>query len=190
MTNKQMQQLHTASRSREDRHKLEKRRLKAADYFDKGYTPAAVQRKLGGSLKACAGWWHTWHNGGREALQSSGTPGPSPSLNDEQKGILAAELCKGAGAHGYPNEVWTLERVSALIRARFDVSLEGSRVSEILRHDLGFSKQKPERRSRKRDEKKIAAWKRATLPALKKRDSTKEQYSGSSTRVRSRTSHR
>lgn len=95
----------------------------------------------------------------------------------------------GALVHGFPTDTWTLSRIAAHIHHRFGVTLEESRVSEIL-HQLGFSKQKPERRSRKRDEKRVATWKCATLPALKKWGSREGRDSDPSTRAGSRTNRR
>jgi transposase len=154
--------------------------LKAAHLFEKGYTQAQVRSKLGGTPAAASQWYKRWEQGGVDALRSTGTPGPAPSLADADREQLCEDLRAGAREHGFPTEVWTLPRIAAHIRYRFAVDLSESRVGEIL-HELGFSKQKPERRSRERDDERIAVWKRTTWPAVKKRGSMRRHTSGSST---------
>ena len=168
MNQKEMRSLRTPSRSHEDRAALEARRLEAGRLFEKGYTQAAVRRKVGGDRSAVYQWHTKWKQGGMDALRSTGTSGPTPKLSEENKRTLADDIRAGAREHGFPTEVWTLPRIIQHVRSQFGVVLGESRVAEIL-HEIGFSKQKPERRSRERDGERIETWKRTTLPALKKR---------------------
>lgn len=168
MNQKEMRSLCTPSRSREDREKLEKRRLEAARLFEQGYTPADVRRKVGGTSAAVSQWHTTWTRGGLDALRSAGASGPTPKLTDEDKQVLKDDLLAGARTHGFPTDTWRLSRIREHIRRRFGVTLGTTRIFHILTNELGFSCQKPERRSRERDNDRIAVWKRTTWPALKK----------------------
>lgn len=82
---------------------------------------------------------------------------------------LKALLLRGAGAAGYATELWTLRRISEVIRKRFGVRYSPVGVWALLHHGLGWSWQKPERRARERDETAIARWKRNEWPRIKKR---------------------
>lgn len=82
-----------------------------------------------------------------------------------------ALLLKGARAYGFPNELWTLKRIAAVIQVEFGVRYHPSHVWKILRH-LGWSCQVPERRAIQRNEHAIAHWKRYRWPAIKKSPTT------------------
>jgi len=71
---------------------------------------------------------------------------------------LKTVLRRGAGAAGYATELWTLQRISQVIRKRFGVRYSPVGVWAVLRHGLGWSWQKPERRALQRDEAAIAQW--------------------------------
>jgi transposase len=88
-------------------------------------------------------------------------------LGPGQVAELLALLARGAVAHGYANDLWTLERVARLIGATFGVRYDPSGVWHLLRRN-GWSCQKPERRARERDEAAVRRFRRATWPAVKK----------------------
>jgi winged helix-turn-helix protein/DDE superfamily endonuclease len=67
-----------------------------------------------------------------------------------------------------PTELWTLRRIGEVVRKRFDVRYSEVGIWALLRHSLGWSWQKPERRALQRDEAAIAPWKRNEWPRLKK----------------------
>ena len=78
-------------------------------------------------------------------------------------------LRQGAKAHGWPNQLWTTQRIAELIRRHFGVSLHHDHVGRFLRQRLKWSPQKPRRRARERDEEAIAHWKRDTFPDISRR---------------------
>ncbi len=51
-------------------------------------------------------------------------------------------LLRGAGAAGYATELWTLRRISEVIRKRFGVCYSPVGVWALLRHGLQWSWQK------------------------------------------------
>ena len=142
-------------------------RQRAAELFAHGDSIRQVSQALHMSYEAARVWRRTWETGGPQALVSRPPRGRRPKLSVEQIQQLEAELLKGPRHHGYSTELWTLERMAALIRKLFGVSYHPSHVFKILRA-MGWSCQKPERRARQRDEQAIAHWRKHRWPQIKK----------------------
>jgi transposase len=92
-----------------ERERLEARRLRAAKLFATGARQAEVAGQLGVSGQAVSVWHARWQAGGTQALRSKGPSGPAPRLYDMQLAEVEQALLKGAGAHGFVGELWTLE---------------------------------------------------------------------------------
>lgn len=150
---------------------LERRRLKAAGYFEQGKTQAWVAKHLCVSRPAVWAWYWAWKDSGTAGLKSKGRSGAPPKLNGKQLIKVEALLLKGPKAQGYTTELWTLERIAKLIQKTTKVSYHPGHVWRIL-HDLGWSAQKPETRARERNEKKIKQWVRREFPRIQKKGST------------------
>jgi len=86
-------------------------------------------------------------------------------FSDEEVLRVAGELKRGAMAHGYAAELWTLPRVRRLIIDMFGRKLSTLGTWRLLRR-IGWSPQKPVRRARARDEDKIANWKQVEWPRI------------------------
>jgi transposase len=112
-------------------------------------------------------WRNAWRRGGADALQAKRSPGRPPRLTTRQQVRLVRLLTQGALAHGYRTDLWTAQRIAAVIERHFGVTYHRNHVAKLL-HQLGWSHQKPERRALERDEAAIAHWKRAVWPAAKK----------------------
>lgn len=150
---------------------LERRRRRAISLWEEGEKPSVIIRVLG----IAKGSFYRWRDA---ALQ--GECGLLPKvrerpmrLSGEQLYRLVDELKKGATAHGWPNELWTGERVGALIERLFHVRYTPDHVRKLLRGKLGWSSQKPERRGRERDEAEIERWRQEEFPRIKKRRGTR-----------------
>ena len=76
-------------------------------------------------------------------------------------------LLRGAGAAGYPTELWTLKRIGDVIRKQFGVRYTPVGVWALLRHGLRWNRQKQEQRALQRDEAAIAQWNGANGPVKK-----------------------
>jgi transposase len=92
--------------------------------------------------------------------------GPATRLSLPQQQELERLLRQGAQAHGWPNQLWTTQRIAELIRRHFGVALHHDHVGRFLRQRLQWSPQKPRRRARERNEEAIAQWKRDTFPDI------------------------
>ncbi len=147
---------------------MEERRMQAADLFEQGVTPAEIARRLGVWHQIVSEWRNAWRRSGRDGLRGAGRAGRLPKITREQLAQVEAQLAKGAEANGYPNDVWTLHRVAEVIERTTGVQYHPARVWHILRHDLGWSWQRPARRAAERNEEAIHRWIKKRWPQLKK----------------------
>jgi transposase len=145
---------------------LEARRLRAAEWFEAGWSASRVARELGVSAQAACVWRRKWQEGGADALLASPRTGRKPSLGPEALSALEAALREGPKKQGYVTNLWTLERVARLILKLFGVRLSTSQVWRVLRR-IGWSPQKPAKRAKERDEERIAAWVAEEWPRIK-----------------------
>jgi transposase len=147
---------------------LERRRRDAVAMLKHGTKPAAVAKALGVSLVSVGRWRKACREaGGTKALAARPHPGRPPKLTAGQRQQLAGLLARGPASHGYRTELWTLARVGEVIGARFGVRYHPSQVWRILL-SMGWSCQQPQCRARERDEGRIARWRRADWPRIKK----------------------
>ena len=157
---------------------LESRRRKGMRMLARGVVQAEVARALGVSRQTVSNWE-------RERLADAQAwrrrpLGRPAALDAQQKRQLAERLRRGAIAGGFPTELWTLQRIGALIERDFGVRFSTANVWLLLK-GLGFSSQRPVGRAIQRDEAAILAWKKQRWPALKKSAAAKAARSSSST---------
>lgn len=166
---------------RRDRAALESRRREAAGLFRQGLSQADVAHALKVSRQSVSRWYQQWQRGGMRSLRKSERAGRPPRLTQAQLRRVEKALLKGAVVNGYPTELWTLRRVAEVIERVTGVAYHQGHVWRILRR-LGWSRQKPARRSAERDEKRIEAWIKDDWPAIKR--GLSETTRGSSSRTR------
>ena len=143
---------------------LERRRRRAVELVEQGESPTVVARILGVRPTSI----HRWRRMARKphGLQARPVPGPTPRLTDSHLRKLERLLHQGAQKHGWPNQLWTADRVARLIRQRFGISLHPEHVRKILKHRLGWTSQKPKRKARERNDKEVERWKGDELPRI------------------------
>lgn len=146
---------------------LEARRRWAVELLAKGKTCPEVAELVGRSLSSVKRWKGAWRKGGIRAIAAKPHPGPTPRLSPKQKRQLEKILLRGSLAAGYSSDLWTCPRVAEVIRRQFGVKYHADHVWRLLRA-LNWSCQKPERRSRERDEKAIRRWRARDWPRIKK----------------------
>lgn len=143
--------------------------MQAADRFEEGrLNKAEIARELGVVHQTISDWHELYRKGGRQALRAAGRAGRLPRLDSAQLEGIEAELLKGARAHGYPNDLWSLKRVAEVIERVAGVSYHPNHVWRILHQKLGWSCQRPARRAVERNEDAIEHWVKNTWPAIKK----------------------
>lgn len=148
--------------------RLQQRRLKAMELLQAGLSQAEVARQLGVTPGAVSQWKKKALQEGPQALLAKPQPHRPCKLTPSQCQQLLAMLREGPCRHGYPTHLWTLPRVTALIEKHFGVRYDPSGVWHLLRR-LGWTCQKPQRRSRRRDQSAIDRWRSEDWPRLKKR---------------------
>jgi transposase len=164
-----------------ERARLQARRLRAAELFAAGVRQAEIARQLKVSAQAVGVWHARWQEGGTDGLRSRGPSGPAPRLSDAQLATVEQALLDGAPASGFVGELWTLERITAVIQRLTGVCYHPAWVWALLRHRLGWSVQRPIRRAVERDQAAIDRWVKQRWPAIKQTPNGAEPAWSSST---------
>lgn len=143
---------------------LEKRRLKAGRLFTQGNTAYFIEKKFGVSSTTAREWKARWKEGALHARSE----GRASKLSPTQKETLSALIVKGPLTSGYATDLWTLSRLTELVRKQCAVSYRPRSLWHLM-HALGFSCQKPARKAKERNERAIARWVKEEWPTLLKR---------------------
>ena len=163
-----MKQKHISSLSyKRDRKALEKRRIQAIGLYRKGKTQYQIAKQLEVSFEAVSNWVELYKKRGFNGLKSAGKPGPKPKLTQENKQKVRTAILNGPRAAGYSTDIWTLSRISALIRKLTKKTFKTTQTWRIV-VSLGFTCQKPATKNKERDEAAIKNWKENEFPSLKK----------------------
>jgi transposase len=168
-------------KTKRDFDALEERRREGMRLLAQGMGQAEVARRLGVSPVAVCKWNQRRRTQGKRAWRR-GSLGAPAKLTPKHREQLRRFLQQGPVAHGFANDLWTLERIAAVLEQTCAVRLHPGHLWRVL-GALGWSVQKPERRALQRDEEKIARWKKHTWPALKKKPGAKIAPSSSSTKA-------
>jgi transposase len=146
---------------------MDVRRRRAGRMFAKGTTQAEVARALGVSRQSVSRWFGEWEAGGADALRGAGRAGRRPLLDEAQLVEVDRVLREGPAAHGFATDLWTLERVAAVIEATTGIAYHPGHVWKLLKR-LGWSVQRPARRAAERDDEAVAVWRAERWPKVKK----------------------
>lgn len=149
---------------------LEQRRMMAAKLLERGIPQAEVARRLKVSRESVRRWRNQMViHGSTQGLKKAGRAGRKARLEQGELQRLEAILRQGPEKSGFPNGLWTLDRIAAVIGQEFGVEYHPGHVWWILHHKLGWSCQRPIGRARERNEGAIRDWKETTWPTLKKK---------------------
>ncbi|MFF8867462.1 winged helix-turn-helix domain-containing protein [Streptomyces sp. NPDC015139] len=132
--------------------------MRAVELFVEGVSNVEIARAVGVCAESVRRWRRVWEEGGASALRRRAATGRPPKLDDAQVEPVRTALERGAQAHGFEADLWTLERVGVVIERVTGVSLSRASVWRLLTGRLGWSLQRPERRAVERDESEIARW--------------------------------
>ena len=154
--------------------------MTAARLLNRGIHQAEVARWVKVSRESVRRWWSLIRkHGSAQGLQKAGRAGRRAKLNAEDLQRLEAILQAGPEKSGFPNGLWTLERIAEVMRKQFQVAYHAGHVWWILRRKLGWSCQRPVGRARERNEAAIREWQKSTWPALKKKPKKRAESSSS-----------
>jgi transposase len=144
---------------------LERRRQRAVALLRQGERTTVVAHFLG-VHRTSVFRWRQAADVGLDALAARPHPHRPPQLTDAQLHRLEELLLQGAGAHGWPNELWTTARVAQVIQRHFRIAYHHDHVGRFLHQRLGWTPQKPRRRARERDEAAILDWQAYEFPRI------------------------
>jgi transposase len=178
-----------AGRGADDLAELERRRLRAGRLFAKGVGQADVMRRVGTTRSSVSRWYRAWQVGGLDALRTQRPAGRPTRMTAAQRARLERALLEGARAHGYETDLWTLDRVGAVIEEMTGITYHRGHVWKILR-SMGWSRQRPARRAVERDDAAVERWVKDRWPKVKKTPGAATPGSSSKTSRGSRSSRR
>jgi transposase len=144
------------------------RRERAAELFAQGRSQVEVARELDVSRQSASRWHARWQADGTAALRTRGPTGRRPKVPDSALEPIEQALLEGALAHGFPTDVWTLERIALVIQGLTGVGLSNPSTWRLLRHRLGWTVQRPTRQAKERDEQAVQHWVAHEWPRIKK----------------------
>jgi transposase len=93
--------------------------------------------------------------------------GRPSSLDASQLATLESLLSAGASAHGWPNDLWTIKRIGAIIERHFALQLSTETVRNIL-DAIEWTFKKPKQSYRETDQNQIQRWKARKFVRIKK----------------------
>ncbi|MEU3509202.1 helix-turn-helix domain-containing protein [Streptomyces longwoodensis] len=97
-------------------------RVRAVELFEEGASNAEIARAAGVCAESVRRWRRVWKEGGVSALRRRAATGRPPKLDDAQVEAIQAALARGARAHGFEADLWTLERVGAVVEQVLSLS--------------------------------------------------------------------
>lgn len=97
-------------------------------------------------------------SGAEEGLKKAGRAGRVARLGPAELQKLEQILFAGPEKAGFPNGLWTLERMAEVVRKQFGVKYHAGHVWWILRRKMGWSCQRPVGQAREWNETAIANW--------------------------------
>jgi transposase len=165
-TNRRRQQ--ARQRGARQRAERQARRERAAELFAQGCSQAEVARELDVSRQSASRWHAGWQASGTTGLQSRGPTGRRPKVADDQLALIEQVLLEGALAHGFPTDVWTLDRIALVIQGLTGVALSNPSVWRLVRGRLGWTVQRPTRQAKERDEQAVQHWVQHEWPRIKR----------------------
>ncbi|WTL69637.1 winged helix-turn-helix domain-containing protein (plasmid) [Streptosporangium sp. NBC_01495] len=166
--------------SSERRAFRERLRLQAAERFAQDESSTAIARDLRITVRSVQRWRRQWQVSGAKALRSHG-PASLPRLGERQLAALEQELVKGPTAHGWPDQRWTLSRVTLVIERRFHLTYTLQGVRKLLIRN-GYSCQVLARRAIERDAAAVTGRVKETWPSAE--DTRRRSAPGSSSKTR------
>jgi len=150
-----------------------RRRERAYELSQTGWTQKAIAEALGVSKGAVSKWLARAAVGGKAALQNRPAPGGQSKLSAEQLAALPGLLARGAEAYGFRGAVWTRARIRQMIQAEFGVSYHVDHMSYLMQK-IGWTQQKPRRRATQQNQAAIEAWE-TNWPAVEKKPRSKDK---------------
>lgn len=143
---------------------LAKRRQQALELLKSGKAIQEIATQMGTTERSIRRWRQEATHPKKKSKRG---PGKQAYLSKQQTQKLERELLKGAYAHGYVEDYWTLDRIGHVIWELFHRRYVPSGVWRLLTR-LGWSNQRVQRLAIQREEKMIKNWKVHQVSRIKK----------------------
>jgi len=143
---------------------LSKRRKRALGLLKSGKSAKEIAAKVNVNERSVRRWQQEQRHPRKPSARS---PGQLPYLTDKQRKKLEQELLKGAYAHGYNEDYWTLDRVGHVIWELFQTRYSPSGVWRLLDR-MNWSCQKVQRMALQRGDELVNRWQQRVWPRIKK----------------------
>jgi len=143
---------------------LQQRRQRALVLLRRGQSVGSIAEQVGVAVRSIYRWKQHRPSSKKP---SSLLPGKPAYLTRNQIRRLEQELLRGAYAHGYSEDYWTLDRIGHVIWDLFKTRYTLSGIWRLLDR-MNWSWQKVQRLAIQRDDETIANWKRRVWPRIKK----------------------
>lgn len=148
---------------------LEARRRRAVKLLGEGWLIQDVAAAVGASRQSVSKWKKLAGTRGEKAKALAGKPQHVPQcrLSSAQRTKLVRLLRAGPRQAGFDSDLWTTKRVAELVERTFGESYHPTHIGRMM-HALGFSCQKPQRRSKEQNPETLRAWRELAWPRIKK----------------------
>ena len=148
---------------------LEARRRRAMKLLSEGWLVKEVALAVGVSRQSVGTWRRLAGKQGARSKALAAKPQHVPQcrLTKSERAKLVRLLRAGPRPSGYDADLWTTARIVELVEQEFGVVYHPDHLGRLL-HGLGFSCQKPERRSKEQDPQAMQAWREKEWPRIKK----------------------
>lgn len=147
---------------------LQKRRHQAQALVEEGYTVEQVAKQVGVRARSIYRWRQEEKHPKKKSKRQPGKPA---FLSKAQIKRLEKELLRGAYAHGYMEDYWTLDRIGHVIWELFKIRYTSSGVWRLMDR-VEWSCQRVQRLAIQRKDEAIVSWTRHVWPRIKKVAST------------------
>jgi len=169
---------------------MQQRRRTAARLFAAGrLSQAEIARELHVSRQSVSRWYEAWRTDRPRWIGGAGRAGRRPRLDQAQLKQVEEALRRGAPAHGFSTNLWTLPRIAAAIERMTGVHYHPGHVWKILAA-MEWSLQRPARQAREHNPETRQRWVARRWPAVKKTPGGEEPGSSSRTRAEFRSGPR
>jgi transposase len=148
---------------------LEARRRRAVKLLGEGWLIQDVAAAVGASRQSVSNWKKLAGTRGETAKALAAKPQHVPQcrLSPRERAELVRLLRAGPRKAGFDSDLWTTGRVAELVEQKFGESYHPTHIGRMM-HALGFSCQKPQRRSKEQNPEAVQAWREQKWPRIKK----------------------
>jgi transposase len=147
---------------------MQQRRRTAARLFAAGrLSQAEIARELHVSRQSVSRWYEAWRSDKSRWISGAGGAGRRPRLDEAQLQQVDEALRRGAPAHGFPTNLWTLPRSAMVIERITGVHYHPGHVWKILAA-MEWSLQRPAKQARERNQEARQRWVAKRWRAVKK----------------------